>query len=277
MRASAERCLAVGVFDGVHLGHRAILDGVDKALTFSTHPLALIDPQRAPDLIMPLAERVEAIKACGVKEVEVLDFTWETAGIPAEDFAAKYFGIGSSGTATTLRCGANWRFGRSGEGDAAWLAERGVKVEVVPYAMYRGEAVSSSRIRRALASGEIGCANDMLGRRYSVSAGRSPGKGRGAAFGFPTVNLEVPALLACGVYEVEMSGKKGIANYGFAPTMGDEAWNRPVLEVHLLDVADDPGNGPFRVEFLRFVRTERRFASVGELRRQIAADIKAIS
>ena len=75
MRASAERCLAVGVFDGVHLGHRAILDGVDKALTFSTHPLALIDPQRAPDLIMPLAERVEAIKACGVKEVEVLDFT----------------------------------------------------------------------------------------------------------------------------------------------------------------------------------------------------------
>jgi riboflavin kinase/FMN adenylyltransferase len=276
MCTAVERCLAVGVFDGVHLGHREILQGVDVALTFSRHPLELINPQRSPKLIMPLDERVAAIEQCGVKKVEVLDFTSEMAAVSAADFAAGFLGVGSAGLKTKIRCGANWRFGRSGEGDANWLAARGVEVEVAPYAVYRGEAVSSSRIRRSLARGEIEHVNNMLGRRYGLTGNVVSGKGRGAQLGYPTVNLEVSTQLSTGVYEVEISGVRGIANYGFAPTMGAEAWSKPVLEVHLLGGEKKITSNSLKVEFVRFIRAERRFASVEELCRQIADDVKSV-
>lgn len=276
MRNAAERCLAVGVFDGVHLGHRAILEGVDTALTFSRHPLSVIAPALAPQLIMPLEERIEAIRSCGVSEVKVIDFDEAAAGISASDFAAEHFGLGRESATLKIRCGGNWRFGRAGEGDARWLRDRGVEVEEVPYAMYRGEAISSSRIRRSLGQGEIAQANDMLGRRYSVRGYVSPGKGKGAQMGFPTLNIDLASNLRRGVYEVEVAGVKGVANYGVAPTMGAEAWQNPVLEVHLLGGCEVPGQG-FKVEFLRFLRPEREFSSLGELQSQIAADIRQIS
>ena len=275
--------LAVGFFDGVHLGHQAILKGADAALTFRNHPLSVLAPERAPRLIMSAEERVAAIKACGVKHVEVLDFTPELAAMSAEefvDFLVKRKGFRFS----SLRCGANWRFGKGGAGDAEFLRSRGFAVEVVPYAEYKGEPVSSSRIRAALERGEIEDANAMLGRRYEVRGSRIRGKGLGKEIGYPTINLGLSNLnlkLPLGVYEVEAEGRKAIANYGLAPTMGDKAWERPILEIHLLgegseDVRPETED-VMTVLFVRYVRPEKKFDSIDDLKRQIAADCATIT
>lgn len=286
MRAAALQSLAVGFFDGVHLGHREILRGASAALTFSNHPLSVLAPERAPRLIMSVEDRVAAIRACGVAEVTVLEFTPELAETRAGDFVGlleRRLGRRLS----AFRCGANWRFGKGGEGDAEFLRRRGMPVEVAPYVEYRGAKISSSRIRASLERGEVEDANAMLGRRFMVRGRVARGKGMGAKIGFPTVNLRVeapapgaPLALPLGVYEVALGGRRGVANYGLAPTFGDRAWRAPVLEVHLLpDRAELPGlriPEAASVEILRFIRPERKFATVDELKRQIAADCAAV-
>ena len=169
------------------------------------------------------------------------------------------------------------------EGNADWLRGRGVEVEVVPYAEYKGERVSSSRIRRSLENGEIGDANAMMGRKFKVQGSRFKGKGLGKEIGYPTINLELSTLnleLPFGVYEVEVEGRKAIANYGFAPTMGDKAWSSPVLEIHILHSTPTPPtytSDSTEVEFVRFIRPERKFDSVEDLQRQIAVDCAKIT
>ena len=273
MREAAFSALAVGFFDGVHVGHQAILSGADAALTFGNHPLSVVAPDRAPTLMMSRDERVAAIRGCGVREVVVLDFTPEIAAMEPEDFLRlAHSKVGFS----SIRCGANWRFGIGGKGDAGWLRSHGESVEVVPYAEYRGAAVSSSRIRECLRKGEVGDAGAMLGRLVSVYAKRFRGKGMGAELGFPTVNFEVASpmmeLLPRGVYEVECGGFRGVANHGVAPTMGDRAWTKPVLEVHFPGGEVPLEHDGEAVSFLRFMRPERRFESLAALKAQIAAD-----
>ena len=270
--------VAVGFFDGVHLGHQAILKGADAALTFGNHPLTVLAPERAPRLIMTPEERVAAIKACGVKDVTVLDFTPELAERTPEefvDFLTKRWGHRFS----IVRCGQNWRFGKGGMGDADFLRRRGIDVEVAPYVEHRGERISSSRIRACLERGEIEDANAMLGRRYEVRGMREEGKGLGRKLGYPTINfsLEKQDLrLPHGVYEVETEGTHGIANYGLAPTMGELAWRKPVLEVHLLHPSSLIPHPSSLISFVRFVRPERKFESVQDLQRQIAADCATV-
>ena len=294
MRDAAFQGLAVGFFDGVHLGHQAILKGADAALTFRNHPLTVLAPEKAPRLIMSVDERVAAIKACGAKHVEVLDFTPELAEMPAEEFVTRYLMSSVSRLPSLIRCGANWRFGKGGKGDAKFLRSRGFEVTVVPYAEYKGERVSSSRIRRCLENGEIEDANAMLGRRFQVSGFRFLGKGLGGKIGYPTVNVEVlkhgsdginessRIHLMRGVYEVEVEGVKGIANYGLAPTMGDKAWTLPILEIHFLEDSSDSLNSfdscsKLSVSILRFIRPEKKFDSVEDLKRQIAVDCATIA
>ena len=281
MRDAALQSLAVGFFDGVHLGHQAILKGADAALTFRNHPLTVLAPEKAPRLIMSVDERVAAIKACGVKDVTVLEFTPELVSMPAEEFVARYLSSSVSRLKSSVRCGANWRFGAGGTGDAAFLRSHGIEVTVVPYAEYKGETVSSSRIRRCLENGEIEDANAMLGRRYEVRGMREEGKGLGRELGFPTVNfhlVDVRLNLLHGVYEVITEGLHGVANYGLAPTMGDQAWRQPVLEVHFpsahpSSLIPHPSS---LISFVRFIRLERKFDSIEDLRRQIAADCATI-
>ena len=272
--------LAIGFFDGVHLGHQAILKGADAVLTFRNHPLSVLAPANAPRLIMSCEERVAAIRARGVKDVTVLDFTPELAELSPESFVARYLSSPVPGLLSSVRCGENWRFGKGGEGNAEWLRARGVEVEVAPYAEYKGERISSSRIRASLERGEIEDANAMMGRRFKVQGSRFKGKGLGGKIGYPTINLELSTLnleLPFGVYEIEVEGVRGIANYGLAPTMGGKAWHRPVLEIHLLGDSPDSLNSfdscsTLSVSVLRFIRPEKKFDSVYDLQRQIAED-----
>ena len=292
MRDAALQGLAVGFFDGVHLGHQAILKGADAALTFRNHPLTVLAPERAPRLIMSCEERVAAIKACGVGDVTVLEFTRELAEMPAEEFVG-FLNKRRGRRFSLVRCGENWRFGKGGAGDAEFLRRMGFVVDVVPYAEFKGEPISSSRIRRCLENGEIEDANAMLGRSFEVRGLRFEGKGLGRELGYPTMNLRILERESCecgessrialgrGVYEVELRGAKGIANYGTAPTMGDKAWGRPVMEIHLLG----EGVGDVRlktedvvsVSIVRYIRPERKFETIDDLRRQIAADCATIT
>ena len=279
MREAGVSVLAVGFFDGVHLGHQAILRGADAALTFRNHPLSVLAPDRAPALVMGLDERLAAIRACGVADVVALDFTPELANMEPSDFLRL---VAERIPFSSVRCGANWRFGRGGAGGADWLRAHGVSVDVAPFAMHSGERISSSRIRECLGRGEIGEANAMMGRILKVAGRTFRGKGLGRSLGFPTVNVlsDAPALglLPRGVYLVEAGGARALANYGVAPTAGERAWTKPVLEVHWpyggAPVADAAEDAPIEVSFLRFMRPERRFSSLDELRKQISADCK---
>ena len=282
MRDAALQGLAVGFFDGVHLGHQAILKGADAALTFRDHPLTVLAPEKAPRLIMSVEDRVAAIKACGVKDVTVLDFTSELASMPAEEFAVSFLKR-SGDRFPVLRCGGNWRFGKGGEGNAEWLQAKGIDVVVAPYVEYKGERISSSRIRECLECGEIADANAMMGRKFQVSGFRFQGKGLGGRIGYPTVNLQLSTStsslhLPLGVYEIEVEGRKAIANYGLAPTMGDKAWREPAMEIHFLHCPPPPlSSTSVNVRFLRFIRKEMKFDSVEDLKRQIAADCARIT
>jgi len=287
VRDADRQGLAVGFFDGVHLGHQAILRGASAVLTFRNHPLSVLAPERAPRLIMTPEERLSAIKACGVCEVTMLDFTRELAEMPPEGFLEAFLDKRQGGRVTRVRCGANWRFGKGGAGDAAFLRARGIETIVVPYAEYAGLGISSSRIRACLEAGKVEDANAMMGRRYGVRGARREGKGLGTELGYPTINLQLSTsdfrlvALPLGVYAVELAGQRGIANYGLAPTLGDRAWHEPVLEVHLLgpcpSVCGPRSSTTEVVEFVRFIRPERKFDSFEALKRQIAADCASVN
>lgn len=276
--------LAVGFFDGVHLGHRRILARADAALTFRNHPATVFAPDRAPALLMTPPTRLAAIRAAlggsdAAAETRVcaLDFTAELAAQPPSDFAAWL--RAAYPTLGTLLCGANWTFGAGGAGDAAFLRARGFRVEVVPFAVCGETPVSSTRIRAAVAAGELDLAAAMLGRSWALEGEVFAGKGVGHTLGCPTLNVRPAAGLVrppCGVYAVETAWGRGVANYGLAPTMGARAWTEPVLEVHLLDVPA-AGLPPLQgrtvaVDMRRFLRPERHFASVADLQAQIARD-----
>lgn len=274
---SETKRVAVGFFDGVHLGHQAVLKTADVALTFQSHPLALLRPERAPRLIMSLDDRLAAIRACGVSEVVALPFTCDLAAVAPADFAARFLGA----PPRTVLCGGNWRFGCGGRGDAAFLRTAGYGVEVAPYVLHQGAPISSTRIRAALEVGEIGEANQMMGRVFRTLGTRFAGKGAGRKIGFPTVNLRLSALdvkLPRGVYVVTVDDAWGLANFGVAPTFGSAAWPEPVLEIHFLSVLPASAEAPqAHVSFHRFVRPERSFASVEALKAQIAADLSSVS
>lgn len=265
--------LAVGFFDGVHLGHQAILRGADAALTFRAHPLSVLRPECAPPLLMPFESKVAAIRALGVGRVVALDFTRAFADLSPEAFASSLRAMG----ADDVRCGANWRFGKDGAGDAAFLARSGFRVTVVPYAEHGGEIVSSTRIRSALAAARLDDVAAMLSRAWSAAGEAFRGKGLGREIGFPTLNLRLAPDLAVpprGVYAVEARGTRAVANFGVAPTLGERAWEEPVLEVHFPGAAPEVKEGErVEVAFLRFLRPERKFASIDELKAQIARDM----
>ena len=271
-------CLAVGFFDGVHLGHRRILAGANAVLTFRNHPQSVLAPP-SPALLMDADERISllaTLDAPAPRAVRAMPFTRAFASRSPEQFAA--FLLKTYPNLARVHCGANWRFGADGAGTPASLRAMGFDVKIARYAAYKGHRISSTRIREALAEGAIEDANAMLGRPFAVSGPVLSGKGVGRTLGAPTLNVAAAPPLRLGAYAVETTLGRGVANYGVAPTMRCRAWTKPLLEVHLFDgaaLAAAPLPAKMRVSFLAFLRPEAAFASCAALRRQIAADIAA--
>ena len=284
--------LAIGFFDGVHIGHRRILAQADGALTFLNHPATVFAPARVPPLLMPTDVRLAAIAEAlggqaahpsGPDQVRALPFTIELAAISPDDFAARL--RASYPDLDTVFCGPNWTYGANGAGTADTLPASGFRVDTHPFVVNNGAPVSSTRIRTALAAGRLDEANALLGHPYAIIGTTFAGKGIGRTLGRPTINLRIPnglVRLPLGAYAVETPIGPGVANYGNAPTLGERAWPEPVLEVHLLDVPPTSdaasiiaGGVPstFSVSFKRFLRPERAFASLEELQAQIARDV----
>jgi riboflavin kinase/FMN adenylyltransferase len=280
--------VALGVFDGVHLGHRAILGAAVAharasgapaiACTFDPHPLEVLQPGRAPLPITTLDERLALIAQCGIDGAVVLSFTAELAAVEPEAFV-KDVVVGRL-AASQVVVGFNHRFGRGARGDATLLRELGdrlgFRVDVVEPLTVDGVEVSSTAIRAALGRGDLDGAARMLGRPYTLPGKVVPGAGRGRTLGFPTANVapDRPVLLATGVYaavaEVGAERRRAVVNIGVRPTFGEDTL---AVEAYLLDFSGDLYGQPIRLTFVSRVREERRFPSVDALRAQIEADV----
>ena len=281
---------AMGFFDGVHCGHRRVIESADTpgalrgVLTFAQHPLAVLAPQRQPKLITPVAEKKRALLAeLGVQVLLELPFTPELAATSPFDFLD---GLRAACRMAGISVGRNWHFGKGGVGNAAFVetfaAEHGLRACVQDMAELQGERICSSRIRELLQEGNLPLAQEMLGHAFSIAGVVEPGQKLARKLGFPTANMQIhPAavLPPFGVYEVAASVDgtvvRGIANLGLRPTI-DEAQKVLRLETHLLGWQGDLYGRPLQVELLRFLRPERKFASVAELQAQIAADIQML-
>jgi riboflavin kinase/FMN adenylyltransferase len=282
--------LAIGIFDGVHLGHRVVIEaavesarrsgGQAAVLTFDPHPSAVMRPDRATQLMMPPAAKARVLGRLGVETIITQPFTSDFARIAAEDFLP-WLRMRLPQIAGVY-VGENWRFGQGRRGDVALLVAEGRKFGVSVFSAPRvnldGEPISSSRIRREVEQGNMAAANALLGYTYFSEGVVTPGKRLGRSIGFPTLNLTwAPALHPrYGVYVVRISGEKsvgplgGVANYGLRPTVEQTA--EPRLEVHVLGACPFGAGDAVTVEWLRFLRAEKKFAGLDELRAQIARD-----
>jgi len=280
--------VALGVFDGVHLGHRAILGAAVAharatgspalACTFEPHPLEVLQPDRAPLPITTLDERLALIGACGVDGAVVLDFTRELAAVEPEAFVKDV--LVDRLAAQQVIVGFNHRFGRGARGDADMLRDLGrglgFSVDVIEPLMVDGAPVSSTAIRGALGRGDLDAAARMLGRPYTLPGKVVAGAGRGRTLGFPTANVapDRPVLVAPGVYacQAEIGGqtRRAVVNVGVRPTFGEDAL---AVEAYLLDFSGDVYGQTIRLLFVSRLREEKRFPSVDALRAQIAVDV----
>jgi riboflavin kinase / FMN adenylyltransferase len=282
--------VALGTFDGVHLGHRSILGtalararavGLDAvACTFDRHPMEILSPDRAPLPITTVEERLTLIGEAGVDAAIVLAFTRELAAIEPEAFVKDV--LLDRLRAREVVVGYNHRFGRAARGDARLLEELagrfGFQAHVVPPTAVDGVAVSSSEIRAALQRGDVSSAARSLGRLYWISGRVTSGAGRGRTLGFPTANIapERPLLVARGVYRgvvAHPGGRHGaVVNVGVRPTFGETAL---AVEAHLLDFTGDLYGRQVQLDFVERLRDEMRFPSVDDLKAQVARDIAA--
>ena len=283
--------LGIGVFDGLHRGHKAVVEsavsaanaagGVSGVLTFDPHPSRLFRPETATRLILPISRKVELLHGIGVQVVIGKQFDTNFAAIEAGDFAA--FLKRELPSLKSISVGSNFRFGSKRAGNAALLqkcgAEQGLEVAVVERLQHEGEPISSTRIRKALEAGAIVSVNALLGYRYGFRATIVRGARKGREFGFPTLNLPwVPECLPrFGVYRVRLRAAgasdwlAGIANYGVKPTVEREA--QPAMEVHVLEGTQLDAGDAIEVEWLEFLRGEQKFETEAILRAQIAKDV----
>jgi riboflavin kinase / FMN adenylyltransferase len=287
--------VTVGNFDGVHRGHQALVaaarkearttGGMTVALTFDPHPSHVLSPHRAPDALMTVEQKAEVLGALGVDTLAVLPFTRELADKTAADFAREVLRDCLGAEAVVV--GASFRFGRHRQGDAAALADLGrtlgFAVQAVEAVLHEGVAISSTRVREAVARGEIESANALLGRRYFVDGRVQEGAKRGRTIGFPTANLQlvnetVPGggVYACWVTvagDAPANRRPAVVNVGRRPTFG--GGGDLLVEVHLLGFSGDLYGKLLRAEFQEKLRDERTFPGVDALRAQIETDAAA--
>jgi riboflavin kinase/FMN adenylyltransferase len=282
--------LAIGNFDGIHLGHQAILhatvecaralNAVSTALTFDPSPRKVLRPESAPPRLSTNAQRMEWFNAMGLEAVVVLPFTLDLARLSPGEFVEQILVRDLHVKAVLV--GENFRFGHKQAGDVKLLTELGAKhgfdVVIVPPVVYRGEVVSSTIIRREVAEGDVSHAARLLGRPFSLTGEVVSGTGTGRRFTFPTLNLaaEQELLPARGVYitrsclEGETRSHRSVTNVGMRPTFNGSSLS---VETHLLGVQLETAPKRMEVRFWKRLREEKKFSGPEELRAQIARDI----
>jgi riboflavin kinase / FMN adenylyltransferase len=268
------RRVAIGTFDGVHLGHRAVIEGEDTVLTFEPHPLEILHPAATPKLIMPFALKRDVIDGLGVEELVVIPFDREFSEIEADGFIEQVL-IEKLG-ASNVSVGENFRFGAKAKGDPELLASREeFETRVVPLVEVDGETVSSTRIRGLLAAGEVDAALRCLGAPYLLEGTVVTGDQRGRELGFPTANIVPDDRLVIpghGVYAAFANGMPAAVNVGVRPTF--ETGRGVLIEAYVIDHDEDLYGQNLRVAFIERLRGEKRFESVEELVAQMQLDVK---
>lgn len=276
--------LAIGNFDGMHRGHRAIMDDLrtraaliglmPSVMTFEPHPREFFTPGAAPARLTSLREKLELLEEAGVARVYLCRFDQAFASITAREFMQN---ILRRLDTRLILVGDDFRFGADRVGDIMLLRDSGFAVESVPDVTVDGERVSSTAIRHALAAGDLAHAARLLGRPYSLSGHVTHGDKLGRELGYPTANVhmlhERPPLF--GIYAVKLAGiadepLPGVASLGVRPTMKEAG--KPTLEVHLFDFNRDIYGLHVRVQFLKKLRDEEKFPDLEALKRQIAID-----
>ena len=286
----SDTVLTLGNFDGVHLGHRALLaqlmasakqnNLMPTALTFEPHPREFFAPENAPTRLSTLREKLELIAEEGVTQTYVGRFNARFAALSAEEFIEKI--LVDHLRVKHLIIGDDFRFGAGRRGNFAMLHEAGIhfgfKIDAMNSVLLEGERVSSSAVRAALADGKMERAAQLLGRPYSIDGRVIYGNQVGRQLGFATANIRIkhdkPPLL--GVFAVEVRGVdgltlKGVANLGFRPSLNKAT--QPLLEVHLFNFAREIYNTHLNVRFLHKLRDEMKFPDFNALKAQIAMDV----
>ncbi len=269
-----ERSVAVGTFDGVHLGHREVIRGSQTVLTFDPHPVSVVAPQHTPKLLTTLERKAELIASLGVGELIVIPFDADFARRSAQDFVDDVL-VGALG-ATRVAIGENFRFGHKAQGDSKLLAGDGRFETVVhPLLEVDGEIVSSSHIRGLVLAGEVREANALLGSPFQLQGEVVHGDERGRELGFPTANLVPEEALACpghGVYACLADGRPAAVSIGVRPTF--KTGRGELIEAYLLDFDGDLYGTELRLEFLERLRGERRFPTSEALIEQMHGDVE---
>lgn len=285
-------CLAIGVFDGVHLGHQQVisqarddaqaLEGSAVVLTFDPHPLRILHPEKAPLLLTSTPHKLRLITQLGADACLVLTFDRPFAEQTPEQFLELV--CGKIGDLRMICVGTRFRFGRNRTGDVRLMERvghtRGFGVNEIPPATLGDEMISSTAVRQHVLQGRLDRAVQMLGRPFSILGTVEKGDGRGRTLGYPTANLDPhnEVMPPHGVYAVRARVGSaiygGLANLGHRPTF-HETQNNRTLEVHLFDFTGDLYGQDIEVSFLTKIRNEIKFPSAGALQGQIASDIDA--
>ncbi len=282
--------LAIGVFDGVHLGHQAVIStsaahalragGTPVVVTFDPHPAKVLRPGRAPHLLTATQHKIALIRGLGVAHLLVLHFDRAFAATAPEEFVDQL--VRHAKPLREICVGHEWSFGKGRAGNLALLqrigADSGFQVVGIKPVSVNGEVVSSTAVRAAVEVGDLGKAAAMLGREYTILGTVKAGAQLGRKLGFPTANLSAHSeqFPPNGVYaaEARLDGGlyHGVVNVGFRPTIAEGEPER-TLEVHLLDFKREIYGAEMEVRFIDYLRAEQKFENLDALRLQIAADV----
>ena len=270
------RRVAIGTFDGVHLGHREVIGGADTVLTFDPHPQVVVRPDAAPKLLMPFEIKRDVIAGLGVDELVVIHFDAEFRRRSAEEFVQDVL-VGRLG-ASEVRVGENFRFGSGARGDAEFLAGRDeFATTVVPMVEVEGETISSTQIRALVSAGDVERARRFLGAPFMLEGEVVRGDGRGHELGMPTANIAPDPRYVSpghGVYAAWAHGRPAAVNVGVRPTF--DSGRGLLVEAYLLDFDGDLYGETLRVAFVKRLRGERRFESAEALVDQMRRDVEEV-
>jgi riboflavin kinase/FMN adenylyltransferase len=287
--------LAIGVFDGLHLGHQAVINeaktsaaengGTPVVVTFDPHPVEVLSPRNTPRLLTAPVHKIRLLhQKFGISHVLVIAFHEEFAALTGEEFVEALVAAAPDSGIEKICVGENWEFGKRRSGNLALLQDLGEKlgftVNGIETVEVNGLRVSSTRIREAISSGDFAIAKKLLGRDYTVVGTVIEGKKNGRTIGFPTANIDPhrEQLPPTGVYAVTATGAgdgwNGVANLGYRPTVEEEKIRR-LLEVNLFGLNFEIYGEELEIQFVKFLRPEMKFDGMKELKAQISKDVES--